>query len=261
MTVESINFDQAADYYDRTRGFPPDQEAPIAAFIAEQAGLKRTDRLLEIGIGTGRIALPLASYVGEIVGVDISRAMMERLRAKQTDQRVLLVEGDAEKLPLASSLFDAVIVVHVFHLVSDLTAVLDELARALKPGGRLIRCWGGGTGSAALHGLREAWKSGVGHEQPWDQVRGAQDAGLIERGWTTVSEELSYAYPASMTPREVIDQFRARLWSATWKLTDDEIERGAAAMEALAREHFTDLDATVQTSATFNLRSFVPPVP
>ena len=100
MSSQSVSFDRAAEYYDETRGFPPGQEQPVAALMAQAGGLNSTSRVLEIGIGTGRIALPLALHVGEVVGVDLSRPMLNRLRAKQTTEPVEVTVGDADSIAL-----------------------------------------------------------------------------------------------------------------------------------------------------------------
>lgn len=88
--MTSINFDRASHFYDATRGFPPEVATQIGGFLAASGNLTHQNNVLEIGIGTGRIALPLAPYVGSIVGVDISRNMMLRLREKQNGASIHL---------------------------------------------------------------------------------------------------------------------------------------------------------------------------
>ena len=77
---ESVSFDQAAGFYDDTRRFS------AAASVAQTAQLldvlRSTDGpTLEIGIGTGRVALPLVASGQRLVGVDLSFAMLARLSA------------------------------------------------------------------------------------------------------------------------------------------------------------------------------------
>lgn len=81
-SAQAVNFDRAAAFYDETRGFPIGVERQVAQLITKTAGLTPESRVLEIGIGTGRIARPLAQYVRGIVGVDLSRAMLQRLLAQ-----------------------------------------------------------------------------------------------------------------------------------------------------------------------------------
>ncbi len=135
MPSVSVSFDRAADYYDATRGFPPGGEQAIAHLFTQAGGLSGGSLVLEIGVGTGRIALPLARHVRMLVGVDISRQMVNRLLAKRTDEPVYPVLADATRLPFADHLFDAAVAVHVFHLISAWQQALDELARVLRPDG------------------------------------------------------------------------------------------------------------------------------
>src|SRR6185436_14302081 len=107
--VQSIVFDRAATYYDDTRGFPPGVEQDVAKTIVRVGTLTPTSRVLEVGIGTGRIALPLAKHIGAVYGLDLSHPMMLRLQEKQTDETIYLIQGDATHLPYANHSFDAAV--------------------------------------------------------------------------------------------------------------------------------------------------------
>ncbi|MEL6527542.1 MAG: class I SAM-dependent methyltransferase, partial [Chloroflexota bacterium] len=111
--MESVNFDRAADFYDATRGFPAKIATYIGAFMAKEARLSAESVVLEVGIGTGRIALPLSKHVKGVAGVDISFEMQKVLLNKRTDEPVFPVQADGYRLPYADNAFDAVFVVHV----------------------------------------------------------------------------------------------------------------------------------------------------
>src|SRR6516225_9203008 len=83
----SISFDPVADRYDDTRGYSVAVAEHIAAGLMRVGPLGVGSHLLEIGIGTGRIALPLLHAGVNITGVDISPLMVERLRAKLAHQQ------------------------------------------------------------------------------------------------------------------------------------------------------------------------------
>ncbi len=136
--TSSVVFDRAADYYDETRGFPPGEEQHVAALLARVGKLNANSRVLEVGIGTGRIALPLAPLVRGVYGIDLSRAMLSRLISKLAGESVRVVEGDATHLSWGNKTFDAVIGVHIFHLIPTWQEALREAARVLRPGGLLI---------------------------------------------------------------------------------------------------------------------------
>ncbi len=65
-----ISFDRAVDYYDQTRGFPPGVAEQVAGTAAGM--LAPNSAVIEVGIGTGRIAKPLAAMGYKIFGLDIS---------------------------------------------------------------------------------------------------------------------------------------------------------------------------------------------
>lgn len=121
MPHEKAVFDQIAEFYDSTRG--PARGIEIDS-IASELGTCRT--VLEIGVGTGRIAKPLHDRGFQITGIDLSVGMMEKAREKGIEH---LVIGDARELPFLDKSFDATLTVHVFHLIEDRKKMMQEAAR------------------------------------------------------------------------------------------------------------------------------------
>lgn len=259
MPNESVKFDRAVDYYDQTRGFPPGEETAIADVIRRAGSLSPSSRVLEIGIGTGRIALPLAAHVHAYYGIDLSRRMMERLLDKRSGEPIYVVEGDATRLPYPDDSFDAAVAVHVFHLIPGWQQVLNELARVLKPGAPLVHAW-----TKDGEQFRNLW-------QAWDAVihpNGRKiDAGiqwkdnetfLENEGWQPVGEAVTHTYFHERTPLTYLDHFRNRIWSSMWKMTDDQIERGAAAIQQAIEAEYPDPSQPVRLSSTFIARAYLP---
>jgi hypothetical protein len=75
--VESVNFDRAAEYYDVTRALPDEAMAKLLGVLAPELAARQP--CLEIGVGTGRIALPLHGQGIAMAGADIAEAMLRRL--------------------------------------------------------------------------------------------------------------------------------------------------------------------------------------
>ena len=97
-------------------------------------------RVIEIGSGTGANLEHYPRTIEELVCTEPEEPMARRLRGKaaDTDLRVRIVEAGAEKLPFEDDSFDTAVATLVLCTVSDPTKALSELARVLKPGGRLI---------------------------------------------------------------------------------------------------------------------------
>jgi SAM-dependent methyltransferase len=126
--------DRIADLYDRMVATMPDP-ADCVDRLAELAG---AGPALELGIGTGRVALPLAARGVEVHGIDASAAMVERLRAKPGGEAVPVTMGDFADLPVEGS-FTLVYAVFntFFSLLSQDAQVrcFEAVATHLAPGG------------------------------------------------------------------------------------------------------------------------------
>jgi SAM-dependent methyltransferase len=128
------------------RDFGDTNEALLAPFgqaMLEAARLQPGERVLDVGCGFGTSTVEAAERVapsGWVVGVDISAAMLEpahqRVAAAGLDN-VELVQADAQLHPFEESLFDAVISRFGVMFFEDPHAAFANLARALRPGGRL----------------------------------------------------------------------------------------------------------------------------
>jgi len=259
--ADSVAFDRAAGYYDATRGFPPGAEDAVAALIGEVGRLTPASRVLEIGVGTGRIALPLARRVAGVAGVDLARPMLERLRAKQRGAPVQVIQGDIVRLPLAAQRFDAAVAVHIFHLVAGWRAALDEVRRALRPGGVLISGWGDNPRhELALQLLVEAWNAAVGDDYPPNVgvPRDAYRTFLPEAGWRLVGRG-AYEYHSAESAAQFVAQLEARTWSSTWRMADDVHARGVAAVRAAIRAHGLDPNAPIPSVRAFNVEAYGTP--
>lgn len=136
----SIVFDRAVEYYDQTRGLPAAGHTALIETLVREAGIHESSRVLEIGVGTGRVAISVAEHVQRMFGIDLSVEMMSKLRLKlaNTHLQIDIAQANALRLPFASETFDAAYAVHVYHLVANWTSALWDAQRVLKRGGRLI---------------------------------------------------------------------------------------------------------------------------
>jgi ubiquinone/menaquinone biosynthesis C-methylase UbiE len=256
--TESIVFDRAAEFYDATRGFPPGVEARVAALLAEAGRLDSASRVLEIGIGTGRIALPLARHVRQVVGVDLSREMLAKLRAKIGPAAVAPVRADASRLPFRDGCADAVVGVHVFHLIPRWRAVLGEIARVLRPGGVLLHAADDQASAGAIGWSPHRMAARLGHQNagvPRDRFESFPE----EEGWRLVAPVARIAFTRTMTPAQVIERMENRRWSATWGLSDAQLAQLVAELRTELRDRFGSLDRSIDVETGFWVRVYEPP--
>lgn len=100
-------------------------------------GAQPPAKVLINGIGTG-LDIPYLSAQHEYYGIDLTRAMLDRSKARLAKQPVALVEGNSLHLPFAESSFDVAILHLIVAVVPAPLICLQEIARVLKPGGQVL---------------------------------------------------------------------------------------------------------------------------
>ena len=140
--MDSLSFDNMTDLYGETRSFDVGCFSLSLDYLCEQFPPCAFPRLLEPGIGSGRIAFPLAERGYRVTGVDISRAMLSLLeRRKRESVRPLEIEshlGDATALPFADEAFDLCVAAHLFYFIRDWPKAACEMVRVTRGGGAII---------------------------------------------------------------------------------------------------------------------------
>lgn len=169
---------RAADWDSR---FPDDGPA-YAAAVAE-LGLHEGDRVLDAGCGTGRALPPLRAAVGPsgvVLGADLTPAMLEAAVRAGRDRDGRLLLADVAALPLRARSLDAVFAAGLIAHLPDPAENLRELARVVRPGGRL----------ALFHPIgREALAARQGRQITPDDLRAEPNlrALLTRSGWRMTS--------------------------------------------------------------------------
>jgi phosphatidylethanolamine/phosphatidyl-N-methylethanolamine N-methyltransferase len=136
-----------------------------AITAAERTG----GRILEVGVGTG-ISLPYYATGNSLAGVDLSEPMLRKARARVLALGLhhveLLAVMDAEKMAFPNDSFDVIVAQYVITTVPNPEAVLDELARVLKPGGEIVLITRVGA-DAGPRRLIEQWLAPLTHQLGW----------------------------------------------------------------------------------------------
>ncbi|MGQ0843576.1 MAG: SAM-dependent methyltransferase [Sporichthyaceae bacterium] len=115
----------------------------LSDMVIERLGAGTGDRVLDVGCGVGGPALRLARLTGaEVVGISVSRRQVERANAAAAEaglaRRVSFAHADATALDFAPNSFDAVFALESMIHMPDRGQVLAQIARVLRPGGRLV---------------------------------------------------------------------------------------------------------------------------
>ena len=129
--------ERIADVYDAMMADLPDP-ADCVDRLAELAG---PGPALELGIGTGRVALPLAARGVQVHGIDASPAMVERLRAKPGGQAIAVTMGDFAGVPVEGGYRLVYVVFNTFFALltqDDQVRCFANVARRLAPGGAFL---------------------------------------------------------------------------------------------------------------------------
>jgi phosphatidylethanolamine/phosphatidyl-N-methylethanolamine N-methyltransferase len=140
MQIDAVKaaYRRYARIYDTVFGpvLQPGRKAVLGAL-----NLRPGDRVLEVGVGTG-LSLQMYPSSVRITGIDVSREMLEKARARAARQRLENIEGlhemDAEQMTFPDASFDKVVAMYVVSVVERPAKLLDELHRVCKPDGEIF---------------------------------------------------------------------------------------------------------------------------
>jgi trans-aconitate methyltransferase len=118
----------------------------LADGVLEWLGPQAGERILDLGCGDGQLTLRIAATGAEVVGVDASPAMVAAARSRG----VVADEAPAERLPYSNAAFDAVFSNAALHWVRDQDAMMAQVRRVLRRGGRFVAEMGGHGNIAAI---------------------------------------------------------------------------------------------------------------
>ena len=253
----SISFDRAAEYYDETRGLSEDGVRRTTAALG--AAFAGAGPILEVGVGTGQVALPLHVGGADVVGLDLSRPMLSALLTKAAGEPPFpLIEGDATRMPFRDDAFGGAYLRWVLHLVPDWKAAVGEIARVVQPGGRFLAGLGSYGGARSEIQARFAEVTGVS----------TQPAGLSWEGWTELDDAIAAVGGVKLPDATFVDHDRddletfvrgieANRYSWTWAVTDDEARaEAAAAARSWAEERWGRLDQVPLESFEWRFASY-----
>ena len=237
-----MRFDRAVEYYDRTRGLSEDASREMTALLAGQ--LQGRGRALEIGVGTGLVALPLAAAGVPVVGLDLSAPMLAKLVEKAGGRPPFpLVVGDATTLPFSDDRFGAAVVRHVLHLVPGWRQVVAELIRVVAAEGLVLVS--SGQVPEPWHQLTDRFMERVGRNSFADALDSWETGAIVEAFRTHGAEARHLpriTERVAQTMEEFLDQMAAGMHSWTWEVDEERRREAVMELRAWARERWGSLD-------------------
>jgi ubiquinone/menaquinone biosynthesis C-methylase UbiE len=248
----SRSFDRAANFYDRTRQLPePIAKYGIPALID---AIGASSRVLEVGAGTGRISIPLLERGVDWIGCDLSSPMLKRFQEKFPSPRI--TQADATLLPFPAKRFDALLTVHVMHLIPPWREVLREFQRVLVPGGVYINVstWAS-VGTSVGDKIREFWRGWLRQRGVDAEHRGARDFNDVQEELrslgATLNEVEAVRFPEAFTLREELDRFASRTYSYTWDIPDAVFDESIQALRNWVTQEHGDIDQQITDEVRF----------
>jgi ubiquinone/menaquinone biosynthesis C-methylase UbiE len=117
---------------------------PVGERVVQRVAVQRGEEVLDVACGTGNAALRAAAAGGRVTGIDLTPELLEVARRLASEQGADIdyVEGDAEALPVATASFDVAVSVFGAIFAPRHAVAAHELARVLRPGGRVcLTAW------------------------------------------------------------------------------------------------------------------------
>lgn len=246
----SVSFDRAAEYYDETRVTDAATLDTILGLL--ERTMSSEGPVLEAGVGTGQIALPLAARGTDVTGIDLSAAMMAKLIHKAAGSPpVRLVRGDVTRMPFADGVFAGAYARWVLHLIEDWPAALLDLDRVVGRGGAIAIEPGGMTGVFRDIFFRFLEVLGdVARPIGLDPVdRDVQlDAEMERLGWH-LAEIQALEYHETSTLRSFLDRVPDKRYSWTWRVPGEDLAAATTQVREWAEARY-ELDASQPSVAT-----------
>jgi ubiquinone/menaquinone biosynthesis C-methylase UbiE len=228
--MRRIDYDKEL-YQDYARGRALTERQLQAWVSAFEAVLPERRPLagLDVGSGTGRFTPALARAFGPVTGVEPSVRMREIAQAQTQYPGVQYLAGSAENVPVRSASADYALMFLSWHHVQDKPQAARELARVLRPGGRLLL-----RSNFSDHHPRPWWlehfprglEVDVSQFQPLHEVI----ATFTSAGWRVASFG-TVIEPSSGTRSDMLERLRLRSLSFFALLTPDELEAGFRRLE------------------------------
>lgn len=253
-------YDFIAPHYDETRTLPPDVSMQITDAIIALSSLPRDACILELGIGTGRIALPFIRRGYRYTGVDASASMLDVLRRKlQTGETVTIHQADASTLEfLVDDQFDLALASCALHYLKDIHRALDEIVCVLKRDRGVF-----------VHCRNEMPPHQQAFDQLWQMTLSKYDdsfavstdysmkdsliiSALRQRA-NIVEQQLASSWHVEHTVGLLYEAYARRSYPSCWRVSDDLFQKALADLASSCERDYGGFDVILDSMTRFDL--------
>ncbi len=250
----SIVFDRAVEYYDQTRALPEDRHRALIETLVGETRIHANSRVLEIGIGTGRIAISVAEHTRRLFGIDLSTEMMGVLRRKlaEANATIDLTQANAVQLPYPDNTFDLGYAVHVYHLVNQWQNGIVEAWRVIKPNGHFVVSFHTRPQDSPNFLLRKqmrvlAQEYGINTRRPGaesdeeilEEIKKLDDAPRVV---------VCSAWREPEAPAEILEELDRQIFSETWMLPRAVMDQLMPRLREWAVQQYGDISKPIENA-------------
>ncbi|MGH2754274.1 MAG: class I SAM-dependent methyltransferase [Actinomycetota bacterium] len=136
-TIEALKAQARLEWNAGDYSYTGPRVEPASIELVAAIGIDATHRVLDVAAGDGNLSLAAAGRGAQVVALDFSERMIANGRPRTADATVTWLQGDAERLPFADGTFDIVASVFGVMFAPDQARAAAELARVVRPGGRV----------------------------------------------------------------------------------------------------------------------------
>ncbi len=228
----ALSFDRIADKYDATRGYPDKVMEDILRAL--EGALDKDSKILDAGVGTGRFAKPLQDRGFDVVGIDISKRMLEKAWDKGTRG---LLRANMCDLPFADDVFSTTMSIHVLHLISTWRCALVEVGRVTTDNFISVAFNKEDSPAEDLRRFYERTCRDLGYLVGHPGLRERELPELLPPD----SETIITSHEHPILVQDMIDDFESRTYSSQWMVPEEIHEQAIAAL----RERYDGVDEFV----------------
>lgn len=256
-------YNNIAEIYDTTRSLPPTIEQQVTEFILHQVNATPQTTFLELGIGTGLIAIPIVQKGYSYTGIDISQEMMTQIQRKlgTVPDHLTLIQADASKFSVEAHSFDVILMRHFIHIISDWQLMLSEIRRVLKSGGVYLYCESPWTPHQKE--FEKQWET-ILQQQPGYQMPSFESGDRATQAtvinWLTaqgavVETAIAAQWQVEETVGDRLALYETRDHGSCWSVSGAEFPKVMQQFRNWCRQHYGSEDVIISSEATFTIVS------